>query len=106
MYKIALICEHGASTGLCVQKMIAAAKTMGIEAEIAAHSIAHMDNLVNQTDVFLIGPQLSYRLDVIKSTYPQHAHKFSVINPMDFGMMDGAKILKAAMAVADKNREN
>jgi PTS system cellobiose-specific IIB component len=103
MYKIALICEHGASTGLCVQKMKAAAKSTGVDAEIAAHSVAHLDNLVNQMDVLLIGPQLSYKLDAIKKTYPQHACKFSLVDSMDFGMMDGGKILKAAMAVADKN---
>ena len=103
MYKIALICEHGASTGLCVQKMIAAAKDMGVEAEISAHSFAQLDNLVNTMDVLLIGPQLSYKLDTFKNSYPGQASKLSVINPMDFGMMDGAKILKAAMAIADQN---
>ncbi|MDR2757829.1 MAG: PTS sugar transporter subunit IIB [Spirochaetaceae bacterium] len=104
MYKIALICEHGASTGLCVQKMIAAAKTIGVEAEIASYSVTQTDNLVKNMDVLLIGPQLSYRLENLKSSYPQQAGKFAAINPIDFGMMDGAKILKDAVALAGKSR--
>ena len=30
MYKIALVCENGASTGMVVKKMIAAAQSKGI----------------------------------------------------------------------------
>jgi PTS system cellobiose-specific IIB component len=103
LYKIALICENGASTGLCAQKMIAAAKKMGVEAEIAAHAAARLDNLAESMDVLLISPQLSYRLEEIKNTYPGHVNKFSAINPMDFGMMDGVKILKDAVALIEKN---
>jgi PTS system cellobiose-specific IIB component len=104
LYKIALVCEHGASTGLCVQKMIAAAKTMGVEAEIASYSVTQTVDLVKNMDVLLIGPQLSFRLGTLKSSYPEHANKFAVINPMDFGMMDGAKILKDAVALIKENR--
>jgi PTS system cellobiose-specific IIB component len=103
VYKIALICENGASTGLCAQRMIAAAKTMGVEAEIASYSVTQTDNLVKIMDVLLVGPQLSYRLEALKKSYPAQAGKFAAINPIDFGMMDGAKILKDAMILAEKN---
>jgi PTS system cellobiose-specific IIB component len=103
LYKIALICENGASTGLCAQKMIAAAKTMGVDAKIASYSVTQTDNLVKNMDMLLIGPQLSYRLEALKSSYPEQAGKFAAVNPMDFGMMDGAKILKDAVALIEKN---
>ncbi|MDR1174988.1 MAG: hypothetical protein LBK83_05900 [Treponema sp.] len=103
MYKIALICENGASTGLCAQKMIAAAKTMGVDAEIASYSVTQTDNLVKNMDILLIGPQLSYRLEALKSSYLEQAGKFAAVNPMDFGMMDGARILKDAVALIEKN---
>lgn len=103
MLKIALICEHGASTGLCVQKMRAAAQATGVEAEIGAHSFAQLANLAKEMDVLLIGPQLAYKLDSFKADYPDAAPKMALINPMDFGMMDGAKILKDAMALAERN---
>lgn len=104
MLKIALVCEHGASTGLCAQKMIAAAKKAGLEADIDAYSVTRLDSLAGEMDVLLIGPQLSYRLEKLKSAYPEQAYKFAAINPMDFGMMDGEKILKTALALADKNK--
>jgi PTS system cellobiose-specific IIB component len=84
--------------------MIAAAKTMGVEAEIASYSVTQTDSLVKNRDVVLIGPQLSYRLETLKNAYPEQANKFAAINPIDFGMMDGAKILKDAVALAEKNR--
>lgn len=103
MVKIALICEHGASTGLCVQKMRTAAEEMGIEAEIGAYSFTIMDSLAKEMDALLLGPQLSFRLDKFKANYPDAVHKMSVISPMDFGMMDGAKILKDALKLIDQN---
>ena len=99
MYKIALVCQHGASTGLCVRKMIAAADKLGIESEIVAHSDAQMDNLVEEMDCILLGPQLSFKLEQFKKAYPDHAAKISVINTMDFGMMNGEKILKDAVSL-------
>ena len=104
MYRIALICEHGASTGMCVQRMIAAAKEESIDAEISAHSASQVATLVDTEDVLLIGPQLGFRLDSFKSQFPTQANKFAVVNSMDFGMMDGAKILHSAMVIADQNK--
>jgi len=101
MFKIALICEHGASTGMCVQKMIAAAAKNGIDGEIAAYSTAKLDNIVGEMDCLLLGPQLSFKLDQFKKAYPEHAKKMAVVNSMDFGMMDGEKILKDAIALIE-----
>lgn len=102
MYKIALVCQHGASTGLCVRKMIEAAQKLGIESDIAAYSDSQMDNLVQNMDCILLGPQLAFRLNQFKSAYPAYAKRIAVINAMDFGMMDGAKILKDAVALIQK----
>jgi len=101
MYKIALICEHGASTGMCVQKMIEASAKLGIECKIGAHSAANFENIANEMDSLLFGPQLAYRLEPFKKKYPEYAKKMSVINSMDFGMMDGEKILKNTIALIE-----
>ena len=94
MYKIALICEHGASTGLCVRKMVEASSKLGIESEIAAYSSAKLDSIITDMDYILLGPQLSFRLDTFKKSYPDYVSKIAVVNSIDFGMMDGEKILK------------
>lgn len=99
MLKIALVCENGASTGIVVKKMKAAAESKGIEVEIGAYPFTQMENFIDEKDVILLGPQLSYKKDLVKKTFPQFAEKISVISPMDFGMMNGAKILDDAIAL-------
>lgn len=102
MYKIALVCENGASTGMVVKKMRAAAESKGIEADIAAYPFTQMENFIDDKDVILLGPQLAYKKDLAKKTFPAHADKIEAISPMDFGMMNGAKILEDAIRLADK----
>ena len=101
MYKIALVCEHGASTGICVRKMIEASSKLGIESDIIACSSAKLGDIVGSMDYILLGPQLSFKLDHFKKTYPEHTAKIAVVNSIDFGMMDGEKILKEAIAMIE-----
>ena len=69
MYKIALVCQHGASTGLCVRKMIEAAEKLGIESSITAYSDSQMDNLVEDMDCILLGPQLMFKKEQFKNEH-------------------------------------
>lgn len=102
MYKIVLICEHGASTGMVVKKMKEAAKKNGIDAEIQAYSYTQLENFIEEVDAILFGPQLAYKKDDILKAFPDYAHKIGVISPMDFGMMNGEKILKDAISIIGK----
>ena len=102
MYKIALVCETGASTGMVVKKMIAAAQSKGIEADIAAYPFTQLENFIDEKDVILLGPQLAFKKDAAIKSFPEQAGKISVIAPMDFGMMNGAKILEDAIRIAER----
>lgn len=104
MFKIALVCQHGASTGMCVSKMRESAIRNGIEVQIDAYSDSQMENLVLEKDVILLGPQLGFKKDSFMNQYPEFANRISVIDTMDFGMMDGDKILKNALRII--NEEN
>lgn len=97
MYKIALVCQHGASTGMCVAKMRQVAQERGLECEIAAYSDTQMENLVEDKDVILLGPQLGFKKNTFQSNFPDFAHRIDVIDAMDFGMMNGDKILDFAI---------
>ncbi len=97
MLKIALVCQHGASTGLCVRKMVEAAKKRGLECEIAAYSDAVLESIIEDKDCILLGPQLAFKKDQFRKKFVDHAEKITVINTMDFGMMNGDKILQAAI---------
>ena len=52
MLKIALVCQHGASTGICVEKMKQAAAKDNIECTIAAYPDSEMGTLVKLADGF------------------------------------------------------
>ena len=104
MYKIALICEHGASTGICVHKMNEASQKLGIESDIAAYSSAKLDFIIDKMDFILLGPQLLYKIDRFRELYPEHSARMAVINPTDFGAMDGEKIIKDTIALIMSNR--
>ncbi|MFZ7132571.1 MAG: PTS sugar transporter subunit IIB [Eubacteriales bacterium] len=99
MYNIALVCENGASTGMVVKKMKEAAMKHGIEVKIQAYPYTQLENFIAESDIILLGPQLAFKKDLAITTFPDHIHKIHVIATMDFGMMNGEKILQDAIAV-------
>lgn len=105
MDKIALICQYGASTGLCVKKMQEYAAQENIDVEIAAYSFSQLPNIVDDVNCILLGPQLGYKFKQFVNEYPANAHKMAVIDAMDFGMMDGEKILKNALLIVKQNNK-
>lgn len=97
MKKILLVCNAGMSTSMLVKKMQEAAKEMRIEASIEAKSLADAKNEIAEADIILLGPQIRYELDNVKKvagTTPVEA-----INMMDYGMMNGKKVLEHALSV-------
>ena len=66
MKRIVLICMSGLSTNLLVNKMKRTAKERGIEAEICAMSELAFTRYEKPTDVLLLGPQVSFRLEETK----------------------------------------
>ena len=97
MYRIGLVCENGASTGMVVRKMIAAAEKEGIEANIKAYPYSQLPDIIGEMNYVLFGPQLGFKLEEAKRDFPEAAKKINIINVMDFGMMNGEKILKTTI---------
>lgn len=94
MKNIVLLCAAGMSTSLLVTKMQEAAAKKGMECTISAHSVFEADRWIPEADVVLVGPQIRYELDRLRTAYPDHR-----IEPMDmtmYGMVDGEGILKHA----------
>ncbi len=94
MLKIALICQYGASTGMFASKMRQAAKKRGLEIETKAFPDSELDQLIDQWDIILLGPQVGFKKDDILRRYPHYEKRLFVIDAIDFGMMNGEKILK------------
>jgi PTS system cellobiose-specific IIB component len=85
------------STSVLVNKMKDAAKAKGIEAEIVAFPESQMDRHLDSMDVALLGPQVGYTLGKAKGLCDPKGIPVDVIPMVDYGMMNGAKVLDFAL---------
>lgn len=97
MKRITLICAAGMSTSLLVTKMNAAAEKSGILVKIRAIPESEFLKYADDTDILLLGPQVGYTLTKMKTLYEPKGIKVAVINSVDYGMMNGEKVLKMAL---------
>ena len=94
MKKILLACNAGLSTSMLVQKMKDSAEERKIEVEILAVSVNSIEDYLDY-DVLLLGPQVRFLKDNIveKVNMP-----VIVIDTMDYGMLNGKKVVDNALA--------
>lgn len=97
MRKIVLVCGAGMSTSLLVTRMIEAAKQKEEEYEIIAVPSSGMKGHVEDADVLLLGPQVSFMKKEFAEKYNPHNVAVEVINSIDYGMMKGDKVLDFAI---------
>jgi cellobiose PTS system EIIB component len=99
MKRITLVCGAGMSTSLLVVKMNDAAKKLGVEAKIIAVAEAELRHHIEDTDVLLLGPQVRFLLNKYKTAYEPKGIKVDVINSIDYGLMNGEKVLNHALTL-------
>jgi cellobiose PTS system EIIB component len=99
MRRITLVCAAGMSTSLMVSKMNLSAISTGAEVRIRAVPESDFPKYAEETDILLLGPQVSYLLKKMKAEYEPKGIRVAVINSIDYGMMDGEKVLKMAMGM-------
>lgn len=95
---IMLACAAGMSTSLLVTKMQAATDEKGLDAEIFAVPAPEVDDILSEkkVDVLLLGPQVRYLLDQFTEKLAQKNIPVGVIPMVDYGMMNGSKVLALA----------
>ena len=93
-----LACAAGMSTSLLVTKMQAAADEKGLDTEIFAVPAQEVDDIIleKKVDVLLLGPQVRYLLDQFTEKLAQKNIPIGVIPMVDYGMMNGSKVLALA----------
>lgn len=103
MKTIMLVCSAGMSTSLLVQKMQEAAKQKGIEATIFAVSVSQADESLaeHDVDVLLFGPQVRYLVGQYQTKLAGQSIPVEAINMMDYGMMNGEKVLEHALTLIE-----
>lgn len=102
MITIRLFCAAGMSTSLLVSKMREVAKEKGIEADIEAFPEAQMDKHLDNVDVALLGPQVGYTLAKSKKICDPKGIPVDVIPMVDYGLMNGKKVLDFALKLSGK----
>ena len=94
MKNIVLMCSQGMSTSMMVQNMREEAEKIGYDCSIEAYSVSELDEVKKTADVILLGPQVKFQL---KKLAPKcEGIPMAVIDQMDYGMMNGKKVLKMA----------
>lgn len=102
MITIKLFCASGMSTSLLVNKMKEAAKAKGVDIEIMAFAESQMDRHLDSMDVALLGPQVAYTLAKAKKLCEPKGVPVEVIPMVDYGMMNGSKVLDFALRLIKK----
>lgn len=97
MKRIILVCSAGMSTSLLVSKMEAAAKAKGIDCTINAYGEAQLKSHEDEMDILLLGPQVRFLLNKMKDKFSGRNIPVEVINTVDYGTMNGEKVLKRAL---------
>ncbi len=98
MKRILLCCAAGMSTSLLVSKMQQAATEAKLESKIWAVSIEELQNNIKDgVDAVLLGPQIRYKLNDVKKVCSEQNIPVEVINMVDYGSMNGKKVLNFAL---------
>lgn len=102
MIKIALFCAAGMSTSMLVNKMDQAAQEMGIPVKIEAFPEAQMQKHLDGVSVVLLGPQVRFVLPKAEKLCSPLGIPVEVINTVDYGMLNGKKVLENALKLAER----
>ncbi|MBC1405885.1 PTS sugar transporter subunit IIB [Listeria welshimeri] len=102
MKNIMLVCSAGMSTSLLVKKMTEAIENKQVEATVIAVAEADFDKHKDNVDVVLLAPQVRFLEKNLKRVLDPLGIPVSIINGIDYGTMDGEKVLNEALAMIYK----
>nr|WP_280174240.1 PTS sugar transporter subunit IIB [Pantoea septica] len=97
MKTIPLMCSAGMSTSIMVKNMTEAAANTGAEVVIKAIPEQALNDHLAETDIILLGPQVRFLQGKVQAAAKNIP--VSVIDTMDYGMMNGEKILRQALDI-------
>ena len=92
--KLMLVCNAGMSTSMLVSKIERAAKDQGIELEVAAFPLTQAEKAINAAANI---PKSNIWFN--KSNTATDKTPIEVIDMKDYGLMNGANVLKKALEI-------
>lgn len=102
MNNIMLVCSAGMSTSLLVKKMTEAIEKQQVDAAVIAVAEADFDKYKGNVDVVLLAPQVRFLEKNLKRVLDPLGISVAIINGIDYGTMDGEKVLNDALAMIEK----
>lgn len=101
MITIRLFCAGGMSTSILMKKIEEAAVKKGLEVDVKANPAGLIDKCCSEekVDVALIGPQVAYEMNRIKPICEKYKVPVEVIPMLDYGRMNGEKVLDLALGL-------
>jgi cellobiose PTS system EIIB component len=97
--KIVLVCAAGMSTSLVVERMKKEAANRQLNVEVIAIPMEEFDQQVKDASVILVGPQVRFKIPEFEKKAKNYGVPVAMIDPKDYGMVNGAKILDAALSL-------
>ena len=92
--RVLLVCGSGASSGFMAANMRKAAVEEGLEMDIKARSESEIENYIDDIDVLMVGPHLTYILDDVEE-YTQGADvKVILMKAEYYSKLDGKKAIE------------
>jgi PTS system cellobiose-specific IIB component len=84
---------------MLVEKMKQSAASRDIAVEIAAVPVSDFDQIISEADVVLLGPQVKFQLQSLSSAAAPHGVPVAAIDMMQYGSMQGDKVLDHALSL-------
>lgn len=102
MKNILLVCGTGASSGFMAKNIRQAAKARGIEVGVKARSDSTVEDYIEDIDLLLVGPHLSYMMDDLKQIADPHGVPAALIPKDAYGELDGDAVLDFALEILEE----
>lgn len=106
--KILLCCAGGFSTNMLMQNMKKvvkeSAKLNENEFEFTAIPADSIESEIDNWDLVLVGPQISHKIDFLKTILEPRNKPYAVIDKDVYGKMDGATVMKLALVTYKKHQ--
>ncbi|MFB5744686.1 PTS sugar transporter subunit IIB [Cedecea sp. S5-13] len=99
MKKIFLCCAAGMSTSMLVERMKQSAHSRDVAVEITAVPVSDFDQIIDEADVILLGPQVKFQLQNLSAAAAPHGVPVAAIDMMHYGSMQGDKVLDHALSL-------
>lgn len=102
MKKIFLCCAAGMSTSMLVERMKQSAASRDIDVDITAVPVSEFDQIIEDADVILLGPQVKFQLQRLSAVAEPQGVPVAAIDMMQYGSMQGDKVLDHALSLLVK----